>query len=102
MMGLSLELDVPWYNYFIFVPLISIAGAVPLTPGGVGLMEWLYQAFFVTALCGPSKILAFALMARIIPMLWGAPGAVVAVTGAKLPAETQIEAELGIQHEGDD
>ncbi len=101
MVGWSLALDVPWYAYFVYVPLIYIAGAVPITPGGVGLVEGLYQAFFAATLgCPASKVLALALLARLIPMFWGLPGAVVAVTGPKLPKEQDMEAELGLG--GDD
>ena len=96
LMGMSLSLDMPWYNYFVYVPLIYIVGAVPITPGGIGLVEGLFQAFFVSALCGPSKILALALLARVIPMCWGIPGAVVAVTGPKLPKKKELQAELDI------
>ena len=98
LMGRSLSLDVPWHSYFVYVPLIYIAGALPLSPGGVGVIETLFQTFFVSAVCGPSEVLALALLARIIPMLWAAPGVVVAVTGPKLPRTEVLEAELGIEH----
>jgi glycosyltransferase 2 family protein len=97
LIGLSLSLQVPWYSYFVYIPLIYIAGAVPLTPGGIGVLEGLYQAFFVAALhCEPSRVLALALLARIIPMLWGIPGAIVAIRGARVPPQDALEAELGI------
>ncbi|MCD6365359.1 MAG: flippase-like domain-containing protein [Planctomycetes bacterium] len=97
LMGMSLSIEVPWYSYFIYVPLIYIAGAVPISPGGVGLIEGLFQVFFVGGMsCEPGEILALALLARIVPMLWGIPGAIVAVTGPKLPKTDLIEAELGV------
>jgi len=97
LVGMSLSLDVPWYSYFIFVPLIYIAAAVPVTPGGVGVIEGLYVALFVSARCTSSQILALALLARAIPMFWALPGAIVAVTGPRLPEVEVIEAELGIE-----
>ena len=100
LMGVSLSLTVPWHAYFVYVPLIYIVGAVPVTPGGVGVIETLFQAF-LGALCGPSKVLALALLARIIPMLWGIPGAIVAISGPKLPQTDALEAELGIEHTPD-
>jgi uncharacterized membrane protein YbhN (UPF0104 family) len=92
--GLSLSLPTAWYNYFVYVPLIYIIGAVPLTPGGVGWIENWYVKFFQTAICGASAILVLALLARLIPVLWGLPGAVVAVTGSKVPAVDSMQAEL--------
>ena len=93
LIGLSLELDVPFYSYFLYVPLIYIIGAVPLTPGGIGLIERFYLLFFAA---NPSEVMALALLARLIPVFWGLPGAIVAVTGPKLPPSETLEAELGL------
>jgi len=92
--GLSLSLPKPWYAYFVYVPLIYIIGAVPLTPGGVGWVENWYVKFFQSPALGPSTILVLALLARLVPILWGLPGALVAVTGARPPRAEAIEAEL--------
>jgi uncharacterized protein (TIRG00374 family) len=98
--GLSLSLPTAWYNYFVYVPLVYIIGSVPLTPGGVGWIENWYVKFFQTATCGASAILVLALLARLIPVLWGLPGAVVAITGSKVPAADSMQAELA-QREND-
>jgi uncharacterized protein (TIRG00374 family) len=97
--GKSLAVRTPWYQYFVYVPLIYIIGAVPLTPGGVGWVENWYVKFFESPQCGASTILVLALLARLVPILWGLPGAVVAVTGARLPKAESIEAELGVGRE---
>ena len=102
LVGMSLSLDVPWYVYFIFVPLITIAGAVPLTPGGVGVVESLYVALFVSKTCSSSQVLALALLARAIPMFWGLPGAIVAVTGPRIPKPDVLEHELGMDEDEDE
>jgi uncharacterized protein (TIRG00374 family) len=93
LIGLSLSIPVPWYSYFLYIPLIYIIGAVPLTPGGIGLVEQFYLVFFPA---NPSEVLALALLARLVPMFWGLPGAVVAVTGPKLPKVEALQAELGL------
>ncbi len=98
-LGESLGLGVPLYSYFLYVPLIYIVGAVPLTPGGVGLVEGLFVLFLDVPGAG-AKVLALALLSRLIPVLWGLPGAVVAVTGPKLPEAAAIEAELGLNDPG--
>jgi len=96
LVGKSLRLATPWYDYFLYVPLIYVIAAVPISPGGVGLVEKAYEAFFVTAAIGPSEILALALIARLAQMFWGLPGVVVAFTGAKVPAAGAIQAEFGL------
>lgn len=94
LMGASLSIPAGWKEYFLYVPLIYIIGAIPLTPGGVGWVENWYLRFFESPVCGASTILVLALLARLVPMLWGLPGAVVAVTGARVPRPEVIEAEL--------
>jgi hypothetical protein len=92
--GLSLALPVPWHQYFLYVPLIYIIAAVPISPGGLGLTE----AFFVTFLsplgASPSEVLALALVARLFPMIVSLPGIIVALTGPKLPRPAQMRTEL--------
>jgi len=97
--GVSLSVQTDWYNYFVYVPLIYIIGAIPLTPGGVGLIEGLYVDLFKSPQCGPSTVLVLAMLARLVPVLWGLPGAVVAVTGARVPKAESMRAELGVQQQ---
>ncbi len=97
LIGASLSLNVPWYTYFVYVPLIYIIGAVPLTPGGVGLVEKLFVVFFAPV--NPTLVLALALFARLIPVFWSLPGAWVAVTGPRLPRTDAMKAELGLDVE---
>jgi uncharacterized protein (TIRG00374 family) len=97
LVGKSLSIATPWYNYFLYVPLIYTIAAIPLTPGGLGLAEKFFVVFFASATVSPSEVVAMALLIRLIPMFWSLPGAVVAVTGAKVPAAKAIQAELGLQ-----
>lgn len=95
LMGRSLDLPVPWHIYFLYIPLIYILGSVPLTPGGAGWIEYLYLVFF-GALANSSEILAFAILARLVPITWAIPGMIVAITGPKLPKIHDMQTELGI------
>ena len=95
LLGEALAISLPLWNYFVYVPLIFIIGAIPVSPGGVGVVENLYVAFFATAAVGASPILALALLARFVPIFWSLPGLVVALRGAKLPKADQMQAELG-------
>ena len=92
--GQSLSLSIPWYKYFVYVPLIYIISAVPITPGGAGLVEAFYKFFFVSAAVGNSQVVALALVVRLLDIARGLPGAVVAVSGPKLPATEAMQAEL--------
>jgi hypothetical protein len=46
-----------------------------------------------------SEVVAMALLIRVVPMFWSLPGAVVAVTGARVPPARDIEAELGLKQD---
>jgi glycosyltransferase 2 family protein len=101
MLGASLSLPTPWYSYFVFLPLIYIIGSVPITPGGVGLIEKFYVVFFATATCTPSMIMGLALLGRLVPIFWGLPGLIVALTGPKLPKADAMQAELALDAESE-
>ncbi len=94
LVGLSVGLSIPYYMFVVYIPLIYILGAVPITPGGVGLIEKLYVAFFAA---NPAGVLAMALLVRLIKMAVSLPGLLVTVTGARIPKAEEIESELGVQ-----
>lgn len=94
MLGVALGIDTPIYTYFVYLPLIYILGAVPITPGGVGWVENLYVEFFGATAVALSAIVALAMLARLLPIFWGLPGLIVAITGPKLPKADQMQAQL--------
>ena len=53
-------------------------GAVPLTPGGVGVMEELYLIYFVSA-SNNNKVLLLAVLVRFTIMISSLPGGLVAL-----------------------
>jgi hypothetical protein len=73
--GYSLGLPVPTYLYFLFIPVIYILAAVPISIGGLGLVEGMYVLFFAASpAVDSSGVLAMALLARLTPMLLSLPG----------------------------
>lgn len=85
-LGRGLSLGAPWSQYALAVPLIYIIAAVPVVPGGVGLMESCYVAFF-SSWANDSELLAMALFARLVPMFWSLPGLAAAGEAPRKPAE---------------
>jgi uncharacterized protein (TIRG00374 family) len=78
LIGLGLNLQIQWYMYFLYVPLIIIISAVPITPGGVGVMEELYLIYFVSV-SNNSKVLVLALLVRFTIIICNLPGGLVAL-----------------------
>jgi uncharacterized protein (TIRG00374 family) len=97
LVGRSLSLATPWTTYFLYVPVIFAIASVPLTPGGLGVVEKFFVVFFTSHAVSASEVVALALLVRLMPMFWAVPGAVVAVTGARVPPAKDIQAELGLK-----
>lgn len=72
-LGLSLDLGIPLSNYLLSVPIIFILSAVPITPGGIGVLEELCQLYFAGA-GNPNKVLVLALLIRLTILLCSLPG----------------------------
>lgn len=104
--GLSLGISLAWYHYFLYMPLIMILTAVPITPGGVGIMEELFLYFFSSA-GDPQKVLALALLYRLALIICGLPGVVIFFASEKLSRGEITEempdlgAELAREEHGD-
>ncbi|MCE5326127.1 MAG: flippase-like domain-containing protein [Planctomycetaceae bacterium] len=95
--ALSIE-GLSWYHYFLYVPLVYVIGAVPVTPGGLGFIEKLYVLFLGPSGVGADKTLVglLALLARGVQLFWALPGIIVSVQGAKVPRPDAMEAELAL------
>jgi hypothetical protein len=99
LIGMSLHVGTEVYNYFLNTPLIYILAAGIPTPGGVGGVEALYLKAFTGV--DPSKVVLLAVLARLMTIFCGLPGAIVAITGPKLPKTSAMEAELGMDQQPD-
>ncbi|MHC4986517.1 MAG: lysylphosphatidylglycerol synthase transmembrane domain-containing protein [Planctomycetota bacterium] len=98
LLGRSLGLGIPWFSYFLFVPLIYTIGAIPITPGGLGIIEQLYLLFFAA---NDSKLLVLALLARFMPIVCGLPGLWVFLTGPRPPKADDIQHELELEEQAE-
>ncbi len=95
MIGMSLHIHTAIYNYFLKTPLIYILAAGIPTPGGVGGVEALYKVAFLDV-TNVSEVVALAVLARMMTIFCGLPGAIVAITGPKLPKSAAMQTELGL------
>lgn len=73
--GASLNLGLPFVNYLLYAPIIFILSAVPVTPGGIGVLEELFLLYFAAA-GNPNKVLLLALLFRLTVLLCSLPGLV--------------------------
>jgi uncharacterized protein (TIRG00374 family) len=86
LLGSQIGIDVPAKYYFVFFPISWLLGAVPISVGGLGIMEgWLKVMFMRVGTMSGEDALALALCQRLVFLLASLPGAVIHLIGAHLP-----------------
>ena len=98
LMGAALDLDLSWVEFFLAVPIIFIIAAVPVTPGGIGVLEELCLIYLAAA-ANPNKVLLLALLIRLTMLVCGLPG-LIAFWRYGHPKVAQMREELGREEEG--
>ena len=68
LIGYGLNLQIGWVYYLLYVPLIVIISAIPITPGSVGLTEGLYLVYFAST-ANNSKVLVLAVLVRFLVII---------------------------------
>jgi len=92
LVGREIGIDVPAKYYFIFFPISWLLGAVPISVGGLGIMEgWLKMMFMRIGTMSGKNALALALCQRLIFLIASLPGAVIHLIGAHLPKDFFID-----------
>jgi uncharacterized protein (TIRG00374 family) len=92
LVGSQIGIDVPAKYYFVFFPISWLLGAVPISVGGLGIMEgWLKMMFMRVGTMSGENALALALCQRLIFLLASLPGAVIHLIGAHLPKDFFID-----------
>jgi uncharacterized membrane protein YbhN (UPF0104 family) len=93
-LGLGLGLNVPWAYYFIFVPVVNLAGMAPVTFSGIGIREAGYIFFLHRMRVDQHAAMALGLLASAIVLASGLVGGLVYLfwSGPQpqaVPAESQ-------------
>ena len=75
--GKSLGLPVPWYHYYVFIPVTLMIAALPFSVGGIGVLEGGVAHFLTVSAPGVNVAGAFAICVvyRIMTILIALPGA---------------------------
>ena len=80
----AVGLDVPAWHLAVALPVVVLATAVPITPGGIGVNEWTFTAVLVTLGTPAGTAIQWALLNRLLvcagSLLIGAAAALLAVT----------------------
>ena len=100
--GMAFGLPLPSLYYFVVVPVIVLAGAIPISPQGAGVME--FFAINLTKQYGVTVGQAFALTMsiRLVQMLWNLTGGVFVFRGGYHAPSTKEQEELEQDEEDDE
>jgi uncharacterized protein (TIRG00374 family) len=110
LIGDALGVEMPWFEYFVLIPVINIVSAIPIGPNGWGVGEFLYQrlfgqygAVYVTATAGDANMImgtrgvALSVLYRLHLTFWSLLGGIFVlfekdrVTKADIAQEQQLE-----------
>ncbi len=64
--GRAVGVGIPWEFYFVFTPLVAVAGMIPISLNGLGVREGAYVYFLAQAGVTASQALAFAIIWLIL------------------------------------
>jgi len=100
--GMAFGLPLHWAYYWVCVPVIVLAGSIPISPQGAGVMEAF--AILLTRRQGVSVSQAFALAMsiRLVQIIWNLTGGLFVLRGGfHAPTETETK-ELESDSEDND
>lgn len=96
--GLAIGVNAPFIYFATFIPLISVAAAIPISFGGLGTREWAAVGLFGTVGVGGAGVVTMELFAHAITLVSSLPGALAFVLrddSRRVPSEelspTQVE-----------
>jgi glycosyltransferase 2 family protein len=75
--ALGLRLNVSFYHFLIFVPVVTLISMIPISFSGLGLRESSFEILFRAAGCPPGAGTALGLISSLFLLLTSLPGGIV-------------------------
>jgi uncharacterized protein (TIRG00374 family) len=79
--GMAFGLPLHWAYYWVAVPVIVLAGAIPLSPQGAGVMEGFAVLLTRPQHVSVSQAFALAMSIRMVQILWNLTGGIFVLRG---------------------
>ncbi|HTL27603.1 MAG TPA: lysylphosphatidylglycerol synthase transmembrane domain-containing protein [Tepidisphaeraceae bacterium] len=91
--GMAFDLPIPGSYYWVVVPVIVLAGSIPISPQGAGVMEFFAIILTRRYGCTVSQAFALTMSIRIVQILWNLVGGIFVLRGGfHVPTEKEQEA----------
>jgi uncharacterized protein (TIRG00374 family) len=99
LVGRNLGIECSAGYYFVFFPIAWMAGAIPITVGGLGVWENILQELFKRVVIQEEALLvkqlasvsALAVFHRVLWLFGSLPGVIIHLCGAHLPKDISID-----------
>ncbi|HSV15138.1 MAG TPA: lysylphosphatidylglycerol synthase transmembrane domain-containing protein [Tepidisphaeraceae bacterium] len=98
--GMAFGLPLHWSYYWVCVPVIVLAGAIPISPQGAGVMEAFAVLLTRNQGVSVSQAFALAMSIRLVQILWNLTGVIFVIRGGYHAPSEKEAAEL--EEDGDD
>ena len=94
--GMAFDLPLSPIFYWTVVPVVVLAGSIPISPQGAGVMEAVAYVLTRSQGCTMGHVLALTMSIRLVQMLWNLTGFFFVVRGGfQVPTQNQ-QAELSV------
>ncbi len=94
--GNALGLRVRFVDYFTFYPIIAMIGAIPVTPGGLGLREGAAVHLWSVLSVSADKAFLLAFLPYLFLTAWGIPGGILFLfhrSANPMPSDEELSRE---------
>jgi hypothetical protein len=90
MAGTAFGLSIPWYFYWTVVPVTVLAGSIPISPQGAGVMEYFAILLLAPLGCTVAEAVALTMSIRLVQVIWNLTGGIFVLRGGyHAPTEQQ-------------
>jgi glycosyltransferase 2 family protein len=96
LVGRELGITANFIYYFVFFPISWVVGMIPISIGGVGIMEGTLKVLFSLVGVGENAAGVLAICHRLAFWAVALPGMFIHITGSHVPEEFSIDSETGI------
>ena len=91
--GMALRLPLTAGYYWVVVPVVVLAGAIPISPQGAGVMEFFAILLTQKQKCSVSQAFALTMAIRLVQIFWNLAGGLFVLRGGyHAPTEQEQEA----------
>jgi uncharacterized protein (TIRG00374 family) len=99
--GMAFDLKLHPLDYWVIVPIVVLAGSIPISPQGAGVMEFFAILLMRPHGCTVAEAFALTMSIRVVQIVWNLTGGIFVLRGgyhaptAKEQAEQEAEEEDG-------